>query len=95
MNIFVHNKSIESDLAMAKRVRMMATEDVLNELQLVEDNNNFEEPMMPGSNDEFSDCELEDEDLHDTTQLLPPQLSRQVVHQPFLLNGLPTLPHSP
>ena len=71
----------------------MTTEDALDELQLVEDNNNFDEPMIPGSNDEFSDCELEDEDLHDTvvtTQLLPPQLSRQVVHQPFLLNGLPT-----
>ena len=69
----------------------MTTEDLLDELQLVDDND-FDEPMIPGSN-EFSDCELEDEDLHDTvvtTQLLHLQLSRQVVHQPFLLNGLST-----
>ena len=47
---------------MVKRARMMTTEDVLDELQLVDDHDDFDEPMMPGSDDEFSDCELEDED---------------------------------
>ena len=49
---------------MAKRARMMTTEDVLDELELVDNQADFDEPMMPGSDDEFSDCEL-DENLED------------------------------
>lgn len=44
---------------MAKRPRLMTTEDVLDELELDDD---LDEPMMPGSDDEFSDCEMEDID---------------------------------
>jgi hypothetical protein len=50
---------------MAKRARMITADDVLDELELAEDNDDFDEPMMSGSDDEFSDCELEDEDLED------------------------------
>ena len=37
---------------MAKRARMMTAEDVLDELELVGNQDDFDEPMMPGSNDE-------------------------------------------
>ena len=39
----------------------MTAEDVVDRLDL----DDFDEPMMPGSNDEFSDCDLEDEDEND------------------------------
>lgn len=47
---------------MAKRARLMTAEDVLEELDFEDDHDNFDEPMMPGSDDEFSDCDLEEED---------------------------------
>ena len=47
---------------MAKRARLMTTEDVLEELDFEDDHDDFDEPMMPGSDDEFSDCDLEEED---------------------------------
>ena len=33
---------------MAKRARMMTTEDVLDEFELVDNQDDFDEPMMPG-----------------------------------------------
>ena len=47
---------------MAKRARTMTAEDVMDRLDLDDDYDDFDEPMMPGSEDEFSDCDLEDED---------------------------------
>ena len=49
---------------MAKRARMMTTEDVLDELELVDNQDDFDEPMMPGSDNEFSDYEF-NENLED------------------------------
>ena len=39
----------------------MTAEDVVDRLDL----DDFDEPMMPGSGDKFSDCDLEDEDEND------------------------------
>ena len=47
---------------MAKRARTLTAEDVVDRLDLDDDYDDFDEPMMPGSEDEFSDCNLEDED---------------------------------
>ena len=56
-----------------------------------------DEPMMPGSDDEFSDCELDenledesDNDSGDEQSTPPSQLNRIHQHQHFLLTGLPT-----
>ena len=49
---------------MHKRARM-TTEDVLDELEVADDQDDYDESMMPGSDDEFGDCELEEEDLED------------------------------
>ena len=98
MNKFVHNRSIESDLAMAKRVRMMTTEDVLDELQLVEDNNNFDEPMMPGSDDEFEDVyleDLEDDDEDDCYFPLPSDISGSSSHTPTPRDAPDSSSHTP
>ena len=38
----------------------MTTEDVLEELELGDENDDLDEPMMPGSDDEFSDCDLDE-----------------------------------
>ena len=40
---------------MAHREWLMTTEDVLEELELGDENDDMDEPMMPGSDDEFSD----------------------------------------
>ena len=45
-----------------ERARTMTAEDVVDRLDLDDD---FDEPMIPGSDDEFSDCDLEDEDEND------------------------------
>ena len=85
---------------MPKRARM-TTEDVLDELELADDQDDFDEPMMPGSDDEFSDCELEEEDLKDEITMvmikpsLRPQLSRQLTRQPLLPQLSMQLPHPP
>ena len=53
---------------MAKRARLMTAEDVLEELNFEDDHesfgdlDDFDEPMMPGSDEEFGDCDLEDEE---------------------------------
>ena len=48
---------------MARRARLLTAEDVLDELELEEDDFDADEPMMPGSDDEFSDLEdVEDDD---------------------------------
>ena len=49
---------------MAKRARLLTVEEVLNELELeVEvDHEDFDEPMMPGSDDEFEDDDDSDND---------------------------------
>ena len=65
---------------MSKRARM-TTEDVLDELELLDDldHDDFDEPMMPGSDDEFSDCDLEDEedDVSDGEQTTPTSPTQQ------------------
>ena len=74
---------------MAKRARLMTTEDVLNELELVDNQDDFDVPMMPGSDDEFSDCEL-DENLEDGNddsgdeQNTPPSPTQQNMPTPTL-----------
>ena len=73
---------------MAKRGRMMTTEDVLDELELVDNQDDFDEPMMPGSDDEFSDCEF-DENLEDGNdsgdeQNTPPSPTQQNMPTPTL-----------
>ena len=48
---------------MARRARLLTAEDVLDELELEQDDFDADEPMMPGSDDEFSDLEdVEDDD---------------------------------
>ena len=49
---------------MAHRERLMTTEDVLAELELGDgdENDDLDEPMMPGIDDEFSDCDLDEND---------------------------------
>ena len=49
---------------MAQRPRRMTTEAVLEELEL-EDDFDMDEPMMPGSDDEFSDCDLDENEKDD------------------------------
>ena len=61
MNIIINIINVEKELVMAKRARLMISEDVLDELDLEDDHDDLDEPMMPGSDDEFSDCDLEDE----------------------------------
>ena len=73
---------------MPKRARMMTTEDVLDELELVDNQDDFDEPMMPGSDDEFSDCEF-DENLEDGNdsgdeQNTPPSPTQQNMPTPTL-----------
>ena len=45
---------------MAQKERLMTTEDVLEELELEEEIDDLDKPMMPRSNDEFSDCDLDE-----------------------------------
>ena len=61
---------------MAKRARLMTTEDVLGELDHKDDFDDFDEQCCQEGNDEFSDCVLEDGE--DEQHTLPPQLRRQV-----------------
>ena len=74
----------------------MKAEDVVDRLDLDDDFNDFDEPMMPGSDDEFSDCDLEDEDENgnvsdDELNTFPPQLNKQaLLHHHSLLTGHPT-----
>ena len=54
---------------MAKRARLMTAEDVLEEINFEDDHedfDDFDEPMMPGSDEEFSDCDLDEEDDDDS-----------------------------
>ena len=50
---------------MAHRERLMTTEDVLADLELGDENDDLDEPMMSGSDDEFSDCDLDENDGDD------------------------------
>ena len=60
---------------MAHRERLMTTEDVLAELELGDgdENDDLDEPVMPGSDDEFSDCDLDenDDDNNDDSAWVP------------------------
>ena len=53
---------------MARRARLLTAEDVLDELELEQDDFDADEPMMPGSDNEFSDLEdvEEDDNAYDT-----------------------------
>lgn len=66
----------------------MTADDVLDELDLEDNYDNFDEPVMPDSDDEFTDDNLEDDDnVSDDEQVtLLPQCSQQ----PSLLTGPPT-----
>ena len=61
---------------MAKRARLMTVEDVLD---LDDDYANFDEPMMPGSNDEFDAIDLEEESDSDSHEQGPPLSPTQQV----------------
>ena len=76
MNIIIN---IENELAMAKRARLLTAEDVLDELDLEDDYDDFDKPMIPGSDDEFDDCDLVDEDENDSDgeQTTPPSPTQQ------------------
>ena len=55
--------------------RLMTTEEVVDELQLSDDFD-VDEPMMPGSDDEFSDLEnVDDDDDTSSTPIAPPNPS--------------------
>ena len=49
----------------------MTTENVLEELELGDENDNLDEPMMPRSDNEFSDCDDEDDDNNDNITGVP------------------------
>ena len=52
---------------MARRARLLTAEHMLDELELEQDDFDADEPMMPGSDDEFSDLEdVEDDKAYDT-----------------------------
>ena len=58
---------------MAQRARLLTAEDVLEELELGDDYDDLDEPKMAGNDDEFSDCDLdenENDDNDDSTNLL-------------------------
>ena len=58
---------------MAERVRLLTAEDVLEELERGDDFDELDEPMMAGSDDEFNDCDLdenENDDNDNNTNLL-------------------------
>ena len=81
MNIIINIINVEKELAMAKRARLITAEDVLDELDLEDDYDDLDEPMMPGSDDEFSDCNLEDEeddkDVSNGEETTPPSPTQQ------------------
>ena len=64
----------------------MTADDVLDELDVDDhDDIEFDEPMMPGSDDEFSDCDFDLEDERDDDEPPPPpspQISPLHNHQP-------------
>lgn len=72
---------------MAKKARTMTTEDVMNRLDLDDDYDDFDEPM-PGSEDEFSDC---DEDENGVGEQTTPSSTQQ----PSQLTGPSTGHHLP
>ena len=45
---------------MAQRARLMTANDILDEFELENDFDDLDEPMMLGSDDEFSECGLDD-----------------------------------
>ena len=58
---------------MARRAALLTTEDVLEELDVCNDDFDADEPMMPGSDDEFSDLEdVEDNSDDDNDVSTPP-----------------------
>ena len=69
---------------MAKRARLMTAEDVLEELDFEDDHENldFDEPMMPGSDDEFSDCDLDEEEEDETVSDDEGSYSFSPIHHP-------------
>ena len=69
---------------MAKRPRL-TTEDVLASLcsdddDRYSDDGDFDEPMMPGSDEEFSDCDDIDSDDENTPPSPPPRVSPPPPH---------------
>ena len=62
----------------------MTAEDVLEELDFEDGHENtddFDEPMMPGSDDEFSDCDLDEEEDDDVSDV-EGSYSSSLPHQP-------------
>ena len=80
---------------MSHRERLMTTEDVLVELELGDENDDL---MMPGSDDEFSDCDLDENDGDDNNdnsarvpnssqpQILNPSLSSSLFSSAVIFN---------
>ena len=56
---------------MAQRPRLMTTEAVLEKLELEDDFDDMDEPIMPGTDDEFSDCDLDENEKPMSFQPLP------------------------
>ena len=78
---------------MAKRQRL-TVEQVLEDISDDEDYDDPDEPMMEGSDDEFSDLEMDEDDLYDPVNIGNPSASSTVPNSPTL-NGSPTLSGSP
>ena len=50
---------------MAQRARLLTAEDVLEEFELGDNFDDLDEPMMAGSDDELSDCDLDENENDD------------------------------
>lgn len=57
---------------MARRAALLTTEDVLEELDVCNDDFDADEPMMPGSDDEFSDLEDVEDNSDDHNDVSTP-----------------------
>lgn len=90
---YTHNntKHVEGEEP-AQRGRLMTTDVVFDGLELGDDCDDLDEPMMPGSEDEFSDCDLDedenddkydsDEDVNDEPTSSQPQQGTSAASSP-------------
>ena len=70
---------------MARRTNLLTAEDVLEELELENDDFDDDEPIMPGSDDEFSDLEDLDDDDDDQFSTPNPSLGETSSSNPSYL----------
>ena len=78
---------------MAERQRL-TVEQVFEDISDDEDYDDLDEPMMEGSDDDFPDLEMDEDDLYDPMDIGNPSGSSTVPNSPTL-NGSPTLSSSP